>query len=575
MCSREIVTLQLGHYSNFVGTHWWNLQDSSFLYNPTEAQQKEKEVDHDILWREGRTLKGEITFTPRLIAVDLKGSLSTLKQEGVLYETNHHEDIKWSGDITLHKSTPAEKNAYLTELEKEDQALLEDKGKLPGSSDIIYDDVEMKDSSSSTTKDTEGRTSDTPVVFGKVFHNLDDVVRVWSDYLRVYLHPKTIHIIEQFSHLNSLHPFDVHGAGHKALEDHEARKELEDRIHYFCEECDSLQGFHVLVDTHDGIGGFSAETLQHLRDDYSSKSIMTFGFTPPNLPDDTAVRRANRILNSVLSYHKSFTHSSLFFPLSLANSLWKTIGNYVNFPQLDYKLIDYHTSAVMAATLDTASMPYRTVNPIHMCDITDNFSSLGKKVGSISTALPFLLEAEYNFIDTIQELEGSLPWLSVTPHCTNQSLPFMQSVVARGIPENAPRSPRGLYSSCRSINDTLQVYLTENFNSCLNAGTVVKDPTKVCTPFPHIFKNISKEGLVSTRDRHQFEGVESVQMMTSMQSSPDTAQLLNTLYKEAKKLNIRKHTRYLECGLEEDEYQEILQDVADLEKCYRPKSDMG
>ena len=25
---REVVTLQLGHYSNYVGTHWWNLQVS-------------------------------------------------------------------------------------------------------------------------------------------------------------------------------------------------------------------------------------------------------------------------------------------------------------------------------------------------------------------------------------------------------------------------------------------------------------------------------------------------------------------------------------------------------------------
>ncbi len=25
---REIITLQLGHYSNFIGTHWWNLQVS-------------------------------------------------------------------------------------------------------------------------------------------------------------------------------------------------------------------------------------------------------------------------------------------------------------------------------------------------------------------------------------------------------------------------------------------------------------------------------------------------------------------------------------------------------------------
>ena len=26
MATREIVTLQLGHYANFVGTHWWNIQ---------------------------------------------------------------------------------------------------------------------------------------------------------------------------------------------------------------------------------------------------------------------------------------------------------------------------------------------------------------------------------------------------------------------------------------------------------------------------------------------------------------------------------------------------------------------
>lgn len=41
------------------------------------------------------SLQEEVTFTPRLIAVDLKGSLNTLKQEGILYETNQHEDIKW------------------------------------------------------------------------------------------------------------------------------------------------------------------------------------------------------------------------------------------------------------------------------------------------------------------------------------------------------------------------------------------------------------------------------------------------------------------------------------------------
>ena len=28
MTAKEIVTFQLGHFSNFVGSHWWNLQVS-------------------------------------------------------------------------------------------------------------------------------------------------------------------------------------------------------------------------------------------------------------------------------------------------------------------------------------------------------------------------------------------------------------------------------------------------------------------------------------------------------------------------------------------------------------------
>lgn len=148
MCSREIVSLQIGHYSNFVGTHWWNIQESSFLYSPSEAQIKDKEVDHDILWREGKTFKEEVTFTPRLIAVDLKGSLNTLKQEGILYETNQHEDIKWSGDITLHKASPAEKNDFLSRLDKEDQAIVE--GRKRTDTTEVIDDVDMKDTLSRT-----------------------------------------------------------------------------------------------------------------------------------------------------------------------------------------------------------------------------------------------------------------------------------------------------------------------------------------------------------------------------------------------------------------------------------------
>ena len=35
MSAREVITFQCGHYSNFIGTHWWNIQVSvipSLLY---------------------------------------------------------------------------------------------------------------------------------------------------------------------------------------------------------------------------------------------------------------------------------------------------------------------------------------------------------------------------------------------------------------------------------------------------------------------------------------------------------------------------------------------------------------
>ncbi|MGH0189894.1 UNVERIFIED_CONTAM: hypothetical protein FKN15_039219 [Acipenser sinensis] len=70
---REVVTLQLGHYANYVGTHWWNLQDASLCYD-ADPHNPPSEVRSDALFREGLTQSGQTTYTPRLIALDLKGT---------------------------------------------------------------------------------------------------------------------------------------------------------------------------------------------------------------------------------------------------------------------------------------------------------------------------------------------------------------------------------------------------------------------------------------------------------------------------------------------------------------------
>ena len=94
---KEILYIQAGTLPNFVGTHFWNTQESYFQYdidgNADEAD--EPEINHDVSFREGLSPKvrvqillthsygyensrvvdnqGDPTFCPRLLVFDRKG----------------------------------------------------------------------------------------------------------------------------------------------------------------------------------------------------------------------------------------------------------------------------------------------------------------------------------------------------------------------------------------------------------------------------------------------------------------------------------------------------------------------
>jgi hypothetical protein len=60
---------------------FFSLQESLAYNNP------HPELNHDILFREGLTLNHrDVTYLPRLVVVDLKGSLGLLPEFGDLYE---------------------------------------------------------------------------------------------------------------------------------------------------------------------------------------------------------------------------------------------------------------------------------------------------------------------------------------------------------------------------------------------------------------------------------------------------------------------------------------------------------
>lgn len=154
MSTREIITLQFGHYSNYVGAHFWNIQELSFDYTGTVKT----ECNHDILYREGRTASGDLTYTPRLLIADLKGSLKTLPVSGGLPDDSQSTQVNCEWETVEKIEEPApEKNEFLKDL------------------------------------DTEGPSASKD-------YNLDESVNTWTDFVYPRLHSRTVNVINEYGH---------------------------------------------------------------------------------------------------------------------------------------------------------------------------------------------------------------------------------------------------------------------------------------------------------------------------------------------------------------------------------------
>jgi len=96
----EIVTVQLGQKSNYLATHFWNIQESYFTYSENE----QSVVDHDVHFRPGIGADGHETYTPRTIIYDLKGGFGTLRKFNALYEIQD-EPLHglWDGTTATHR----------------------------------------------------------------------------------------------------------------------------------------------------------------------------------------------------------------------------------------------------------------------------------------------------------------------------------------------------------------------------------------------------------------------------------------------------------------------------------------
>ena len=209
-------------------------QESYFTYPP----EPESPVNHDILFRPGVAPDGFDTFTPRTLIYDLKGAFGSMRKINALYEAEDDRSILDQNGVWPSK--PIVQRATET---------------IPQSTYQEHLDAGLQPPPLSTSS-----------------------VRYWSDYSRVYYHPKSIVQLSEFDVNDKLMPFESWDVGMELFEKLEREVDLVDRdLRPFVEECDGIQGLQIFTGVDDAWGGWASGWLERLRDEYGKMSIWTWG----------------------------------------------------------------------------------------------------------------------------------------------------------------------------------------------------------------------------------------------------------------------------------------------------------
>lgn len=284
---REVVTVQLGDFANFIGAHFWNIQDEALALNPTDGV---AELRSSVFFRESSSDATVLPYAPRLQIVDLQGAFGSLSvdaglslppdqrvrvaNERNLDASKISRHATWGGNADVYVQEEIPRNRYLLSLDEEDERHFRQSASIDAQSSL--------NDSASGTPSTSGRGQSTAEVESKDdgksedFH-LDETVQFWSDYSKVRLHSKTSYVLR--GHHLGVQDFSLCQNGLEALTN-SCLDDMYDDLRFFVEESDCLGGLVVSCDAFGGFSGVGRRYLRHIRDELGSTlPILTFGST--------------------------------------------------------------------------------------------------------------------------------------------------------------------------------------------------------------------------------------------------------------------------------------------------------
>ncbi|CAN6487029.1 unnamed protein product [Victoria cruziana] len=525
---REILTIQVGGFSNFIGSHFWNFQDEllGLADEPHgDAIFKNPGLDMDVLYRSGETQKGFLTYTPRLVSVDLP------------------------------VSEPHKKNLFLQSLEEEEEDMLtnsESNSKLKNGKEDIQ------------------RRRDQDCV-----ECLQKSVQFWTDFAKVHYHPRSLY--ELTGLWSNKEEFNNFGNGREVFSRSLHGEEISERLRFFVEECDYMQGFQFIVDDSGGFSSVATDILEYISDEYTRTPVLLYAARGPgdctNIPGNQA--RITRALHDSVSFSRLSSFCKLMVPIGLP-SLSKVSAHLC----VDDKM-PFHSSAVYAAGLHSISLPFRmyTLGPATPSESTS---------GALDIATFTQILADQARKNMVSVLDIAMP---APPLPGEQNQGFVQRSflpLTPDVKEEADDDADGIESAVihgvlhqggtrASITEVKEAFYLERRNNSylpiFSNISVALCPLPIPLPFPRLFWNtLGQHGEVTTNLRAT-EAVGSLDVFTIPMAARMRSSNAILPFVEKRLLDLRRYGMARESlgiqllqswGFQIDELEDMAESLANM-----------
>ncbi|XP_063945096.1 uncharacterized protein LOC108214424 isoform X3 [Daucus carota subsp. sativus] len=451
-----------------------------------------------------------------------------------------------TGNVSKSVAKPQKRNLFIKSLYEEEL-------------DALHTDNNM---------DNGKNEHETDICDKDIVDNLDDTVKYWTDYSKVHYHPKSLYEI------NGLwvdsQEFNNYGIGRDAYSSGRG-EEICERLRFFIEECDHIQGIQYVVDDSGGFSGVSAEFLEAMADEYTNIPVLLYTVRDPASDTNLKSRKqtVSHYVHDAVSFSRLSSFCKLIVPLGLPSLSINSRYLRIN----DKK--PYHSSAVYASALHSVTLPFRmkpfgpTTESRYESGCLNIYESIQMLAGQSRQNKVSILDVAMPAPSLKGKEAGKLllrNMHTLTPETATNSEDLQSTEV---ITLHGVLGSGGHHASVAEVNDAFQAAYEHSTSPKFSHVSVSRCPLPIPLPFPSIFSNlVGQHGeLLSETSSSSARGsldVHSIPMGARLRSSSDILPFLETRLRNFRRFGVERGALGKELlrtwGFEKDDLED-LEDV--------------